>query len=89
MIETDLRSLSQELEILYPERRLVSRRWVITQAQDRLATNYLKLNFDASPEAVEENSRITSLTEAMEILEDYGDVTFSRSARNLAEDCGS
>jgi hypothetical protein len=47
------------------------------------------LNFDASPEAVEENSRITSLTEAMEILEDYGDVTFSRSARNIAEDCGS
>lgn len=73
-------------EILYPERRLVTRDWILSQAKDRLANDYMDSNPDAEDAAIEENSRISDLVEAMEILSDAGDVTFTRAAKALAEE---
>lgn len=72
-------------EILYPEHRRVTREWIISQAKDQLANDYMDKNFDAEDAAIEENSRLTSLVEAMEILSDAGTVTFTQTARDDAE----
>ena len=75
-----------EYQILYPERRFVSGAWIVSQAQDCLANAYLKLNPHAEWAAVEENARIRhdAIAEAMDILSDAGEVTFTKTARESA-----
>lgn len=72
-------------EILYPEQRRVTKEWIISQAKDELATAYMQANPYAESAAIEENSRVSSLLEAIDILDDAGVVTFTRDAREQAE----
>lgn len=73
-------------EILYPEHRMVTSAWIIGQAKDQLANEYMERHFNAEEAAIEENSRVASLGEAMEILSDAGLVTFTQAARDMADD---
>lgn len=78
------KQLTPELEkadtwhTIYPERRNVSAAWIIGQAKDAIATDYMKRNPEADEAAIEENSRVRSVEEAIEILEDQGLVTVGR-----------
>lgn len=78
---------NQLFEILYPEHRMVTREWIISQAKDQLANDYMAANFDAPDAAIEENSRLRpdAIVEAMDILSDAGTVTFTQAARDAAE----
>ena len=76
-------------EILYPDRRRVTAAWIIGQAKDHLANDYMARHVDAEDAAIEENSRISGtegdqLLEAMGILSDAGTVTFTQAARDAA-----
>ena len=71
-------------QIIYPETRRVTREWIIGQAKDQRANDYMARHFDAEAAVVEENSRVRSLTDAMDILSDAGAVTFTSSARDSA-----
>lgn len=72
-------------ETIYPVHRYVTATWIIQQAKDELATKYMHEHPEADDSAVEENSRVRSVTEAMDILNDAGTVTFTDAARDLAE----
>ncbi len=67
--------------IIYPEKRLIPDSTVIQWAKDELANQYLKANPGVDPYsgAVEANSKVDSLEEAMEILSDSGTVTFGKN----------
>lgn len=71
-------------EILYPERRAVTREWILSQAKDALANDYMERNPGAEDAAIEENSRVSNLGDAMDILSDLGLVTFTQTARDDA-----
>lgn len=64
-------------QVIYPDRMVATDAQVLGWAKDYLATEYMRDNPDASPEAVEENARITSVGEAKDILMDAGLVTFT------------
>src|SRR3990167_9992096 len=74
-------------ELLYPDRRRVTKDWIISQAKDQLANDYMERHQDAEDAAIEENSRLRpdALIEAMDILSDAGTVTFTQAARDDAE----
>lgn len=78
------RVTDQMFEIIYPDRRTVSRDWIVSNAKDELATEYMRQNPEADDAAIEENSRVASLVEAIEILSDAGKVTFTQDALDRA-----
>lgn len=71
--------------VIYPERRVVGDAWIIQQAKDYLAIEYTRANPHADEAAIEENSRIRSVWEAREILEDAGLMTFGGTNRSSAD----
>jgi hypothetical protein len=70
-------NLNRRHLILYPDRRWVSEAWVIGQAIDHLATEYIAKNPGADDAAIQENSRVRWYDDAREILSDAGLVTFA------------
>jgi hypothetical protein len=75
----------QWFSIVYPEKQMVSSATIIGWAKDYLATEYMANNPHADDAAIEENARVTSVLEAMDILSDAGTVTFTQEARDTAE----
>lgn len=73
--------------IIYPERRAVTAAWLIGQAKDHLATEYMRRNPHAEPAAVEENARIADVDEAIAYLDDVGVVTMARNDGEPDELC--
>lgn len=75
-------STELEFQIIHPERRMVSERWVVQQAQDHLAAVYVKANpgVDPASGAIEANSQVDGLEEAFEILHEHGLVTFTQAS---------
>lgn len=70
---------------IYPDDRLWLGDRIVDSAKDYLATEYVRANPGASPEAIEENARVWSVAEAMGILEDAGEITFARGERDRAQ----
>lgn len=68
----------RRFDLVYPERRTVTGDWLIGQAKDYLATEYMRRNPEADDAAVEENARVRTVDLAIEILEDAGVVTLAR-----------
>lgn len=72
--------------ILYPEKGTRTGERLVQYAQDHLATEYQRANPDAPQEAVDENARVNSVVQAIDILSDAGLFTFYRGARQRAEE---
>lgn len=70
--------------ILYPERGHRTGARLIQDAKDYLATEYMAANPNADDAAIEENARVSSVGEAMDILSDAGIYTFTQDARDRA-----
>ena len=99
VIEARLRGLPDELEtkapelaaraarydILYPETGSRTGAELIQWAKDHVASEYMVEHPNSEDAAVEENSRVSSVLQAMEILSDAGVVTFTQAARDEAE----
>jgi hypothetical protein len=66
--------------MIYPERRMVSPNWIIGQAQDHLATEYMRANPGANQCSgeIEANAKVHGIEEAMEVLSDAGVCTFAK-----------
>ena len=73
-------SRTAELAIVYPKLGTITGQQAISQACDYLATEYMRANPNAPKEAVDENARVSTVTEAIEILQDAGLVTFTQAA---------
>lgn len=71
----DGRTTHTMFNLIYPERRVVTAETVIQWAKDYLATEYMRRNPHAPEAAIEENARVASGEEAVQILEDAGIIT--------------
>lgn len=82
---------AKQFPIVYPERRYVSAAWILSHASDTLANAYMEAHPDTdwdAPEhaqALDANSRVSGLLDAIELLDSEGLVTFQRPTRELAE----
>jgi hypothetical protein len=64
--------------LIYPERRMISGSRLIGWAKDYLATEYMRANPHADDAAIEENARVRTVGEAIELLEDAGVITLAK-----------
>lgn len=70
-------------QIIYPENGWRTGDQIIGYAKDHLATEYIRRNPTAEPAAIEENARIFSVADAMEVLESEGLMTFTAGSKAL------
>jgi hypothetical protein len=70
-------------QIIYPENGWRTGEQIIGYAKDHLATEYMRRNPGAEPAAIEENARVFSVADAMEVLESEGLMTFTAGSKAL------